>query len=253
MSGETCEGDSNSFDVSGGGKIHAISIGVNLGAFTILTVFTSAWLYFGLLYLYLLEGRYAGYLPTISETGTQRPCDIAESRAFATICTVSFFADILVMYYAQTYSGLTSLARFSKLVMPIGILGVLITGACDLSLHLWPHRVFAFTGLFCVSVFEFTVLALAWNGMGPLGKTIRFGLLFIEAIAFVNAAFAELMYSPRACITISTWAEYVYVTMVTGFLSSFYGELNASSLDVFWVDDKCGAMAESELGKIMNE
>jgi hypothetical protein len=125
--------------------------------------------------------------------------------------------------------------------MPLGIVGVVLTGSAELSLHLWLHRIFAFVGLLSLSLFEITVYAMIWTSATMFARLSRLGYLIFQLLAFVNAAFAEWIYPARICITISTWAEYIYIGLLSVFLASFSTELKNCDLKVFCIDDDDGA------------
>jgi hypothetical protein len=221
-----------------GSNVYFIAADVNLEAIPILAFFAPSWIYFAEVLAFVMQGRWAHYLPTISETGIEDFGNKVQSRAFASIGLVYFAGNILITL-CRSGPELRSVIRQATVsFLTIGIAGMIGFGFADLQHHMIAHRVIGFFGLNSLNLFVSLSLKMMAGGMTRLQQVGRTLLSAAAWIGFFVAAYAELLFDPRICIDLSTWGEYVMIGAMQGYLASFYPEMRRCQLTIFFVEDQ---------------
>jgi hypothetical protein len=210
-----------------GNTIYAIPLNIPLPMLPVCAVIASTWGYVCYLVLYLMQGRWAEYLPTISETGVEEFGIKVQSRSFPGFCFMCAFPDICTAMYCATFGKTTCAIKTPFILLSIGMAGMFGLSFADLKDHLWMHRVCAFIGLSFLIAFESTSCRIAIAGMSNWGKITRVATQIAAWIFFVIAAFAEGIFSVRTCITWSTWGEYACLASMDAYLLSYFNAFQA--------------------------
>jgi hypothetical protein len=221
-----------------GSNVYFIAADVNLEAIPILALFAPSWIYFAEVLAFVMQGRWAHYLPTISETGVEDFGNKVQSRTFASIALVYFAGNMLVTLCRWGPEARSAIRQATVIFLAIGIAGTIGFGFADLQHHAIAHRVIGFVGLNSLNLFVSLSFKMEAHGMTKFQQVGRFLLAAAAWIGFLVAAYAEFIFPSRICIEISTWGEYVMVAAMQGYLASFYQEFRRCQLTIFHVNDQ---------------
>jgi hypothetical protein len=221
-----------------GSDVYFVAADVNLETIPILAWFAPSWIYFVEVLVFVMQGRWAHYLPTISETGVEEFGNKLQSRAFASIAIVYFAGNMLVTLCRSGPEARSAIRRATAVFLTIGIAGMIGFGFADLQYHAIAHRVIGFFGLHSLNLFVTLSFKMEASGMTKFQQVGRTLLAAAAWIGFFVAAYAEFMFSSRICISMSTWGEYLMIGAMQGYLASFYQEFRRSQLTIFYVEDQ---------------
>jgi hypothetical protein len=219
--------DSNIIKSPCGHQRCAIAMNFGLKACPWFTMFGPPYLYFVHLFVYVLHGRFAGYLPTISETGTGEFGHPFQFRAFPAISITTVFSEVVVGMYAIYRFPDAKFARFfMALFAALNGIGMCIVGMVQLHISRMIHAASAFLGFLFILLFQSVVYGLLFQDMSVRDKIKRLIYIVIEFLSLGVVALAEDFCDVRTCITWSTIGEYFLVEFIQGFLLSFWNELD---------------------------
>jgi hypothetical protein len=222
---------------SDGEKLHMITLTLNLQALPVFPMFGPVWIYFSHLYVYLIQGRYAGYLPTISETGVEEFGHEMQFKTFTLVDCTFAMTCLAICFYACLCSDSRIWRALLTFFLVFGFFFNLCIGCCEMIGHRKMHQVAAFSGfVFCLS-FEFTVYLMVFNFMTSFAKSARFVFLFFQVPGFLLAGFAECMFQDRNAITWSTVGEYAFLISMFAFAMSFHADLGSMEFVLFYPEE----------------
>ena len=115
--------------------------------------------------IYIFEGRFSNYLPTVSETSTEYLNNIISFLQFSLVSISSTFSFIIISIYM--FSRYT-ISKFTKNII---IFIIIITLFFYNSIPVYPcntmpiqHYVATLTGFICVIIFQFIVTFITMKG-----------------------------------------------------------------------------------------
>jgi hypothetical protein len=207
-------------------SLRQISLNVNLESFPLFTMFAPSWIYFSHLVIYLIHGRAAGYLPTISETGTGDFGERLQSRAFPTISLTTMYTTLSITWAVFADAPRATHLRTTAFVLAtIGSLLMIVTGCCDLVNHHFPHFASCGGGLSMMIIWQLVLYTTIFNTMSAIRKVTRMCYVVIEAVGLAMIQFAQPIFGDRECVTIATLAEYSVLFFLQCFYLSFYDDI----------------------------
>jgi hypothetical protein len=207
-------------------SLRQISLNVNLESFPLFTMFVPSWIYFSHLLIYLMHGRSAGYLPTISETGTEDFGERLQSRTFATISLTTMYTTLSITWtvFADAPRAV-HLRKVAFLLATVGSLLMVITGLCDLVKHHFAHFTSCCAGLSMMIIWELVLYTAIFHRMSVIRKATRMAYIIIEAVSLAMIQLGRPMFGDRECVTVSTLAEYSVLFFLQCFYLSFYNDI----------------------------
>jgi hypothetical protein len=205
---------------------HQIPLTLNLEFFPVFTMFFPPWIYFCHLITYIMHGRIAGYLPTISETGTGQFGHIFQYKSFATISLTSLYTGLVITWYVFCAFPKAVKRRVTALFFVIvGSLNMLITGCASMIENHGPHFLSAGLGLAMMIVWQFILYHTIFDGMTLARRITRMCYILIQGIALIVIERSDYIFSHRISITIATIAEYCVLFFLQCFYISFYCDI----------------------------
>lgn len=208
-----------------------------------------------LLTIYILEGRFSGYFPTISETGLEYPNNCCMVTFFSAIGASSFhnlycFEMFLSSFYfseddnnngSKKSKSLMSIAHFCVKVFPY------MSSLFFVLISVFPMDTFPlqhFTSTF-IAFSEFAIFQLITCILTYLGKTkynipksgkgitiFRIFCVISQTLALITCGISEAFWSHRINITIQMVGEYIIIASITLFHLSYLNLL--SNVEVYF-------------------
>jgi hypothetical protein len=225
---------------SNGHRLHMIAIAINLQALPIFPSLAPVWIYFLYFYIYLMQGRYAGYIPTISETGSEALGHELQYKTFVHVDSTFILTCLNLFVYACAHRKSKLLRVILVLLMIWGFIGNVGIACFEMVWHSRLHQASAFFGLIFVMSFEAIIHVLLYNFTPGSRFALRTVFLVCQVPMFILAAFAESMLSDREAISWSTLGEYGFLLAMFSFMLSFDAELGDLKLVLFFAEEDNG-------------
>jgi hypothetical protein len=222
---------SESVRLENGKTIPVIDMSFKMQAFPVFVSMAPTWIYFAHLVVFWFHDRMAGYLPTISETGTDSFSHKLQYKSFPVVGPTTVFTEIVIAMCTFTQFPHARLGRnLARICMVVGGFCMCVTGMAQLHLHQICHQSTAFSGLFFVVVFQVVVYGVCFESIPILEKLLKMCCITMEFISLVIVALAERLFPDRTCLTWSMCGEHVLLWLTEVFLLSYFKELSAFSL-----------------------
>jgi hypothetical protein len=203
-----------------------IELGLGLNAFPILAGFFPPTFYFTLFALYFMEGRCAGYIPTVSETGTEFPNAHCMAIAFATVAASIFYSGFSFYWYLVSFYPTTFISRFflvfSTLTAMFGFIGL---SNFPVNIDPYHHFVASFAGLGSILLMQLVSWLIVYRYLTPRSAINRFLLVLLQIIALCVCGYTEAIVGSRARVTTSALSEYTILVLLPFFFLSFSRDL----------------------------
>jgi len=181
--------------------------------------------------LYVMEGRYSGYIPTISETGTEYP----NTAFFAQMMSTGSMTTLLSLYmyscYMQmVYSPSKTFMKWLDVLMFLEVIGVTGLGFSPINeVHL-RHMLCAGTGFIAILLFE--VMCFFKEDKSRMIVKVRGVSLFIAITGLIVFTFSEEMFDNKINVTISTIGEWNLLFFMLFTLLTWGKEMNTLEIYV---------------------
>lgn len=188
---------------------------------------------------YIFEGRYSGYLPTISETGTEYPNKTYLAHAMSTGATaVLLTLAYCAVYYKFTFNPSESFYFFLKCMCITSFVGILGVGSCPVNEVHDIHLSFAALGFSSILFFEIIVLSKE-KPILPV-STFRFRLMFILIgfVGFFAFGASKFIFDPRHNVTISTIGEWILLFCMLYGLTLWREEIDSIEIHIALLDNE---------------
>jgi hypothetical protein len=219
----------------GPSRFPCIELGIGLDAFPVFGSFIAPTLYFVAFVVYFMEGRWAGYIPTVSETGSEYPNSRLMELVFMTVAVSIFFSGYCLFWYVVTFYR-TNL--FIRLLLTFGVvsgsLGFLLLTVFPVNIDPPTHFFASFVGLGGVIFFQLIFWFVVYPNQGWISRILRFLLVAGQIVALGTCASVELVVGHRPSVTTAALGEYVFLVLVPIFLTSFSGDL--AGIDEYVID-----------------
>lgn len=206
---------------------------VNLGAWFLFMMLVPPFLYFAALFIYLLEGRYSRFLPTISETGTLTPNRDILLRFFTSITITTGFSQYILSWYTLEKYRPTNLNRkIWFFLIHYNIPAMMLVAYFPMDIHNSLHHFFAFTGFFTVAIVQIYIYVAGRKHMTKFQRYRRFIYILLQFISLFVICTSDPLFPYRASITISTLGEYSELFFLQCFFLSYFHEVNQYDVNV---------------------
>lgn len=178
--------------------------------------------------LYVMEGRFIGYFPTISETGTDHP-----NANFFALCMstgglmVMFSLFIYASYVRMSYGCSDKLFNLMRVLSVTSAIGIVGLGFCPVNIVHHRHVFFAGTGFVSILTFEAIAYAHAKAHIKPWLRWLRLVSVVIAVIGLCIFVSADWYLDHRYNVTVSTAGEYALLFFMLLGILSWRRELNA--------------------------
>jgi hypothetical protein len=203
-------------------RVRCFGLGVRLQGLLLLDALMPVALYGCMFVLYCIQGRFANYFPTISETGTGYPNTIYSGVIFFQLGAISFFNRLYIILlcfscYRPHFSLIVGLIAFS-----IGSFAG-NAGLASLPVNVDPpsHFIAASCCFGCTIAFQFVLVLVEMGRSGWVIQIYRIGLVLSEIIVLEACAHSDGIVDIRAEDTVSTLGEWLYVAGLLLFWPTF--------------------------------
>lgn len=191
------------------------------------------------LIMYILEGRISGYLPTMSETGTEFPNNDFFSHCMSTGSLTTY----LTMFYYTIYFELRNEVgkKMSILLHVLSVtssLGVAGVGFNPINEHHHFHFFFAGMGFSSCLVYESIVLHKQRNIISSKLYWTRLLMLLIGMCGFCLFGVSEHVFDLRYDITISTFGEWFLLFFLFLGMVTWRKEMNSVKVYIVMLEEE---------------
>ena len=190
-----------------------LSLNIKLNSISFLSSFLNPIANIILLFIFFMQHRDEGYLPTISETGTELPNNIFMFIIFSTV-SISFFFNNLVIIL--NLKSVCDVLNFSYLFFYMSI------STCSLNEIPSLHHFSTLVSFYSIVILNFITTILTFKKSSNWEKIIRLFALISENLALIIVALSEYIFSWRYEGTIATLGEYYVIFANTIFSCSYY-------------------------------
>ena len=212
---------------------NSIDLGLNYQALPFLSITYCFFSIITCFIIYLIQGRFAGYLPTVSETGTEYPNTQIFAHANATTSIATGLSLVLLMIFIQLTQSTNGTQIFwMRLLAFFNFIGILGVGVSPLNEVQYQHYFFALLGFISIVIFE-VVSFLVIKDSSYSTKVFRGTLLSIGFFALITFLFADYFCIDRYMVTLSTLGEYFLFFSIQTYLFSFRSELKTIKITLF--------------------
>ena len=178
--------------------------------------------------IYVMEGRYCSYVPTISETGTDHPNANFFAFCMSTGALMIMFSLFIYACYVRMVYGCSD-RRFTvmqvlSVTSAIGIIGL---GFSPVNIVHDRHVFFAGLGFVSILVFQGLAYARAKSHVKPWVRRLRCACVVIAVIGLFIFVSADWYLDHRFNVTVSTSGEYALLFFMLLGVLSWRRELNA--------------------------
>lgn len=178
------------------------------------------------LMLYLMQDRWSGYLPTISETGTEYPNNdfFAIAMGIGSFSTgFGLFVRAIYIHQCVTNSKFIIITLYTLAsISSIGIFGL---GFFSINEDHKHHFMFASSGFVAILLFEFIEIVSQRSVSLKIKKT-RIIALIIAVFGLILFGGIDFILSDRRIITINAFGEYIMLYFMMYIIYTYYYELN---------------------------
>jgi hypothetical protein len=185
---------------------------------------------------YWFEGRFAGYFPTISETGTDYPNTQVIRFTLGFVAMITFYSLLLSFYYIEYWHAFSKRMRAIRwallIVATIGTMGI---GCFSLATDHDRHFTSASTSFAAVCFVELIDLIAMFGQSSRLLNANRIVSLVIQVVALTVIARARTFIHPRLHDTIDGLSEFATLGSMGWFYSTFYDGFRKMELSLFMV------------------
>lgn len=179
------------------------------------------------LWLYIMEGRYAGYLPTASETGTEYPNHATFGHATSTASIATLYTMIIAVAFIRLTEMNTErnmkLFQILTCTTVIGQIGVALSPLNEVR---YFHYFFASLGFLSMMTFEIRTYFVIKN-QTTAKRIIRGLILLQEFIGLFVFLFAEWIWNDRVNVTYSAYGEHATFLAIHLYFVTFCDEMHS--------------------------
>ena len=188
--------------------------------------------------LFVLQGRYTAYLPTISETAAGYP----NATVFGVMMSIAAACLMLILtLYVSALDCWNELSRAKEVYLRLlsyscALLTVLV-GSVNLGEELLAHMIIAILFFFLTTILMISVTAIAKERQKKTFVLRVFACVCL-VIGFCMVTFVGSLLKTCLGATINTAGEYVFFVAIFMFFCSFGDELSRVKLHVVVTDDR---------------
>ena len=200
-----------------------LSLNIKLNSISFLSSFLNPIANIILLFIFFMQHRDEGYLPTISETGTELPNNIFMFIIFSTVSISFFFNNLVIILNLKSVCDVTNnllkvchVLNFSYLFFYMSI------STCSLNEIPSLHHFSTLVSFYSIVILNFITTILTFKKSSNWEKIIRLFALISENLALIIVALSEYIFSWRYEGTIATLGEYYVIFANTIFSCSYY-------------------------------
>jgi hypothetical protein len=177
--------------------------------------------------LYYLEGRFCGYIPTISETIAEDPNIRFSGGVFSYLAVVVFYTGMVLYWYFSSFYDISFFWRSFLIWTDIfGSAGLVLLASFPLNgAYSKVHFFWAIMALGNLNAYQYGLLIVAWKRATQKENIVRILIVFGEMIGLLLTALSDKIGTNRQIETISAIGEYTFLLLVPVFLVSFAGQL----------------------------
>lgn len=205
---------------------HALKLPWNFSAWPLFTFLFPPSLYGTLFLLFFFQGRYHGYQPTISETGTELPNTVFLARFFATISITTGFTMAVVNTHVISQHPVPKLiSSFFYLHAIMSTIFMAIVGLNPMNENHTLHFLGAGVGFASNLLYQLYIYILLFKFQTIFQKITRLFCILVQTFSLIVIGFTENLFDNRNNISAATTAEYLNIFFLSVFYMTFFKDL----------------------------
>jgi hypothetical protein len=210
-----------------GKKEDTIALHLKIDVFLWWASFMPPCFYFSLFVLYYLQGRWANYIPSVSETGTEDPNEAVMAKFFPAIAGAIFYCGVCMAWYFATFFGVRGLIHGLTLLSTVGAaVGFVALSNCPRNVDFRAHFLWTSLGLGCTLLMQMVAQLGSWRNYSLKMNIFRGVAILAQVLFLLGCAHCEDLGSNRVNVTISALGEYGYLIGLPFFFMSFAREMS---------------------------
>ncbi|KAK8870692.1 hypothetical protein M9Y10_008579 [Tritrichomonas musculus] len=205
------------------------SLGMNIGldAFPFMASFLPPTYYFTLFIIYFLEGRMSGYIPTISETGTEEPNNSFMICFFCSIAASIFYLMSSITFYITSFYQPNLFERFLlKSITFVSSISYIFISIFPMNTHPSQHFSSVFSAFFGIILFQIIVLIITRHDYSTFLSILRGIFIVLQIAPLILCAVSSKFFNHRINVTIQAISEYSIVVFLPFFFMSYSNDLS---------------------------
>lgn len=208
-------------------------LNVGLDAFPFMSSFLPPIYYFTLFVLYFMEGRFAGYIPTISETGTY-PNNYFMICFFCSIAGSIFYLMSSMTYFITSFYNPNIVEKFLlKAITLVSSISYIFISIFPMNTYPAQHFSFVFSAFFGIILFQIIVLIRTRRDYSILVFIFRLIIIFLQITPLILCAISSSIFNYRINVTIQAICEYSIVIFLPFFFMSYSKDLSTVQMYMY--------------------
>ncbi|EAX88001.1 hypothetical protein TVAG_268690 [Trichomonas vaginalis G3] len=184
-----------------------------------------------------MEGRFVGYVPSISEVVT----GIYNTKFFTPAMTIITFLLIILIYLMIVWGEIwrtfptwfVRLGQTFMFIIPLCYFGL---AGCTLDTQFATHISLTMVGLFLILLLNIFVVAILWKRMNTSLKVTRLVFLIISSLTYFFM-FISRFIIPHKEASLTASLEFIFVISICVLMLSWTVELRSIDCE-FYVEDQ---------------
>ena len=210
-----------------------LPLNVGLDAFPFMASFLPPTYYFTLFILYNMEDRYSGYVPTISETGTD-PNNPYMICFFCSIAgSIYYLMSSMTYYITSFYNPNIAEKILLQVITLVSSISYIFISIYQMTTSPAQHFSFVFSAFFGIILFQIIVLIRTKQNYSILAILFKFTSIILQIIPLILCAISSNVFNYRVNVTIQAICEYSIVIFLPFFFMSYSKELSKIELIMY--------------------
>lgn len=208
-------------------------LNVGLDAFPFMASFLPPTYYFILLALYLMQGRYSGYIPTVSETGIDPNNNIMICFFCSISVSIVYLMSSMTSFIISFYNPNIVQKFLLKAITLISSISYIFISIYQMNTSPAQHFSFVFSAFFGIILYQIIILFITRKDYSILLFIFRFIVILLQIAPLVLCAISSNTFNNRINITVQALCEYSIVVFLPFFFMSYSSDLSNVELYMY--------------------
>lgn len=179
--------------------------------------------------LYIMEGRYSGYIPTISQTGTEYPNHVIFGQAMSTgALTTSLTLYVYKCFYEMKYGISPCFSATLDILIYCAIFGICGIGLYPNNEYPYEHMFWAATGFVAIVIFEL---------LCHIKEPSRGCISYIRGVFLAFAIAGMFIFAFHYDISVNAIGEWTLLFFILAIMVTWRRDLNSVQMYVTLLDN----------------
>lgn len=187
-------------------------------------------IYSTLFVIYKFEFRVSGYVPTISETGTEYPNTVIMFFFFCFISGSIFWEMLLqAIYILNNYKHSQVSKFFLFLLTCTSSLFFCLISVFPCNVYSELHYLSTFFAFFGIVLYQIIIFSLTHKKTRSFINILRLFSIIMQTLSLLDVACSQILYGLRINVSLSAYGEYSIVLFLPIFFLTYYKEMSKSN------------------------